>query len=92
MAGRPMTHSLAFVSFLPQNVVPDALSDLADDEATLVESLEKTQEAIKVLREKAKDLLLDVTPRQIAKAKSELAAEIKAEEAAKVEAQAAHAQ
>jgi hypothetical protein len=92
MAGRPMTNSLAFVRFLPVDGVSPDLQDLAEEETALVESLEKTQEQIKAVREKAKDLLLDVTPRQIAKAKADLAAEQKADEDARKEAQASHAQ
>lgn len=80
MAGRPMTHSLAFVNFLPHNPElgddGDAqLSKLAQQECDLLESVEKLQESIRVVRETAKDMLLDFTPRAIAKAKAEAKAD-----------------
>ena len=51
MAGRPMTHSLSFINFLPGCPGISDLQDLADQEEALVAELVKVQEKIKAVRE-----------------------------------------
>lgn len=86
MRGRPMTHSLAFVQFLPTSHVPDELFALADQEGEIIAKIEALNNEVKAIREKTKDMLLDVTPRMLAKAKADVAAAVKAADEAEKQA------
>lgn len=75
MPGRTMTRSLFFVEFLDNP--PAKLAELQEAEDKTVSQIELLTDAVRQIRESAKDLVEDITPRQLRLAREQAAAFLK---------------